>query len=71
MIDGIPQEFMDELVKAGGSTGHLKPLIHMAAALRWDFMTEKNINMLQKKWLCRQGLIFFIILCAGSCKGWK
>lgn len=26
VIDGIPQEFMDELVKAGGSTGHLKTI---------------------------------------------
>lgn len=44
VIDGIPQEFMDELMAAGGSTEHLKTLIPTVAARRWAFTIVRNTN---------------------------
>ena len=42
VINGIPQDFMDRMVKEAGSTGHMKTLDPYGSG---DSMTGKSINM--------------------------
>ncbi|AHF75418.1 hypothetical protein Sant_0312 [Sodalis praecaptivus] len=60
VIDGIPQEFMDELMAAGGSTGHLKTLDPYGSGASLGFYDREKYKYVAQEMLVKAGVdIFF------------
>lgn len=56
VIDGIPQEFMDELVKAGGSTGHLKTIDPYGSGSSLGFYDREKYKYVAEEMAVQAGI---------------
>lgn len=56
VINGIPQEFMDELVKAGGSTGHLKTLDPYGSGASLGYYDREKYKYVAEEMVVRAGI---------------
>lgn len=56
MINGIPQEFMDELIKVHGSTGHLKALDPYGSGAYLGFYDREKYKYVAEEMLLNAGV---------------
>lgn len=56
VINGIPQEFMDELIKAGGSTGHLKTLDPYGSGASLGFYDREKYKYVAEEMAVKAGV---------------